>query len=130
MTFQPGVYKCAVAICPISVVGAANKVGGFGGSPLIANYWSQVFGENVSTNKDATMKASPLIHVSEISDGASIMICHGENDPRVPVNHSYRAVDELKKRISLGGDMLLFANEGHGLSKEVAFLMRQVWNGS
>eukprot|EP00970_Alexandrium_tamarense_P016809 scaffold7481_cov166-Alexandrium_tamarense.AAC.2 len=76
------------------------------------------------------MKASPLIHVSEISDGASITIFHGENDPRVPVNHSYRVVDELKKRISLGADMLLFADKGHDLSKEAAFLMRQVWNGS
>lgn len=35
-------YKCAVAICPPSIMGAANPHKAFYGNPVVARYWKQV----------------------------------------------------------------------------------------
>lgn len=124
MTSTPNLYKCAVVICPLTVVGAANTQGSkmFGGSPLIAKYWYQVFGNDVSGNKEVARQASPLYQMHKISDGASIQLFHGENDPRAPFDHSISVVRELGKQIHKGknisGEFISFADEGHGISKE------------
>lgn len=126
MTFYPGLYKCAVAICPIASVGAANDQSkkSFGGSPLIAKYWRRVFGEEVTNNKKVAMNASPLYHLDKVCDGASIALYHGEKDPRAPVGHSYRVVDDLQQRDNSGvsGEFVTFSGEGHRISKEANVL--------
>ena len=78
MTSTPNFFKCAVVLCPLTVVGAANTQGKmFGGSPLITKYWNQVFGKDLSENLEVA-RASPLYQIHNISNEASIQIFHGE----------------------------------------------------
>lgn len=86
MTSQSKLYKFAVVICPLTVVGAANDQSNkmFGGSPLIAKYWQQVFDEDVSKRKEVVIKASPLNQMDKFASEASIQLFYGGNDPRAP----------------------------------------------
>jgi dipeptidyl aminopeptidase/acylaminoacyl peptidase len=117
-------YKCAIVICPLTVVGAANEEGNkmFGGSPLIAKYWQQVFGIDVSNTREVAKKASPLYQMNKLASGVSIQLFHGENDPRAPFEHSVRVIDEVNRQIKKGknisGEFVSFADEGHGICKE------------
>mmetsp|Transcript_3170 Transcript_3170/g.5779 ORF Transcript_3170/g.5779 Transcript_3170/m.5779 type:complete len:978 (-) Transcript_3170:1051-3984(-) len=120
---NPGLYKCAVAICPISSVGAANDQSkkAFGGSPLIAKYWQRVFGKDVSKKKRVAMKASPMYQIDKVGKGSTIALYHGENDRRAPIEHSYNMMKELK-RCGIAGELVTFTGEGHGMSKEANVL--------
>eukprot|EP00957_Ditylum_brightwellii_P054704 4144950-Ditylum_brightwellii.AAC.1 len=53
------------------------------------------------------------------------MLVNGEDDPRVPMSHSDRVIDDLKRRSKEKGNHCLsgceyitFADEGHGVRKE------------
>lgn len=117
-------YKCAMVKCPLTVVGAANEEGRkmFGGGPLIAKYWQQVFGFDVSNTREVAKKTSPLHQMNKLASGASIQLFHGENDPRAPFEHSIRVIDEenaqIKKGKNISGEFISFADEGHGTCKE------------
>mmetsp|Transcript_5733 Transcript_5733/g.12178 ORF Transcript_5733/g.12178 Transcript_5733/m.12178 type:complete len:827 (+) Transcript_5733:138-2618(+) len=119
LTFQPDLYKCCVAICPLTAVGAADEQSkkSFSGSPLIKKYWQRVFGENVSYNKKFAMDASPLYNTDNIRNMASVAIYHGVDDPRAPIGHSRKFVEKLKER-NIKGEFVSFSGEGHGISKE------------
>ncbi|KAL3773892.1 hypothetical protein ACHAWO_007212 [Cyclotella atomus] len=97
-------YKCAMVKCPLTVVGAANEEGRkmFGGGPLIAKYWQQVFGFDVSNTREVAKKTSPLHQMNKLASGASIQLFHGENDPRAPFEHSIRVIDEENAQIKKG----------------------------
>jgi dipeptidyl aminopeptidase/acylaminoacyl peptidase len=118
MTSNPGLFRCAVAICPISSVGAADEDSrnSFGGSPLIAKYWQGVFGKDVSTMRDAAIEASPMYHIHRVASGSKIALYHGDNDRRAPIQHSYNILHELQKW-GIAGEFVSFRGEGHGLSK-------------
>jgi dipeptidyl aminopeptidase/acylaminoacyl peptidase len=118
MTSNPGLFKCAVVICPISSVGAADEDSrnAFGGSPLIAKYWHGVFGKDVSTMRDVAIEASPMYHIHRVARGSKIALYHGENDRRAPIQHSYNMMRELQKW-GIAGEFVSFRGEGHGLSK-------------
>jgi len=123
---DPGFYKCGVAICPMSSVGAADDQSkkAFRGSPLIAKYWSRIFGKNVSNKKRAAIKASPMYHIDKAAKGPikpSIAVYHGENDPRAPIEHTHNILKELK-RCGIAGEVVTFAGEGHGMSKHANLL--------
>ena len=117
MTSNPGLFKCAVAICPISSVGAADEQSrnAFGGSPLVAKYWHGIFCKDVSTTKNVAIEASLMYHVHRVAKGSSIALYHGENDRRAPIEHSYNILWELKKW-GIAGEFVSFRGEGHGLS--------------
>ena len=59
-------------------------------------------------------RISPIHKVDRIR--APLMIIHGRNDPRVPLYETEQMVEAISQR---GGtvEMLVFDNEGHGLSK-------------
>lgn len=119
LTFQPDLYKCCVAICPLTAVGAADEQSkkSFSGSPLVKKYWEMVFGKDVSKQKKCAMDASPLYNTDNIHTMASVAIYHGEDDPRAPIEHSRKFVEKLKER-NISGEFVSFAGEGHGISKE------------
>ena len=123
MTANPEMFKCAVAICPLSSVGAADKLSkkAFGGSPLIAKYWRRVFGRDVSRRKAVAKKASPMYHIDKVAKGASIALYHGETDPRAPLDHSYNILSELKS-CGIAGELVTFSGEGHMISKSANVL--------
>jgi len=123
ITSNPSLYRCAVAICPISSVGAADRLSknAFRGSPLIAKYWQRVFGKDVSKKKMVAMRASPLYHLDGVGDGASIALYHGEDDPRAPIDHSYNMLRKLKEN-GVAGEFVAFASEGHGIANRANLL--------
>jgi dipeptidyl aminopeptidase/acylaminoacyl peptidase len=59
-------------------------------------------------------KISPIRHVDKIR--CPMMIIHGANDPRVPVEEAEQIVAALKKR-SIPVEYLRYEDEGHGLAK-------------
>jgi pimeloyl-ACP methyl ester carboxylesterase len=120
LTFQPDLYKCCVAICPLTAVGAADAQSkkAFSGSPLVKKYHQIVYGKSVSKKKRFAKEASPLYNTDKINKTmASVAIFHGEDDPRAPIGHSRKFVEELKKH-DIKGEFVSFAGEGHGISKE------------
>ena len=116
VTFQPDLYKCCVAICPLTAVGAAAP-SAFSGSPLVKKYHEMVYGKEISKIKSSAMLASPLYHTDKISATTSVAVFHGEDDPRAPIEHSRNYVEKLKK-CDIKGEFVSFAGEGHGISKE------------
>ncbi len=64
---------------------------------------------------------SPIHKVDEIK--VPLLIQHGENDPRVPVDESRQIAAALEKR-GIPVELLIFADEGHGITKlpnQIAF---------
>lgn len=57
---------------------------------------------------------SPINHIEKIT--APLLVIHGANDPRVPLNEAHQVKDKLT---SLGRkvELLIYADEGHGLRK-------------
>ena len=119
LTFQPDLYKCSVAICPLTSVGAADEESkkSFSGSPLVKKYHEILYGEKVSKIKKCAMDVSPLYNTDSINKKVSVAIFHGEDDPRAPIGHSRKFVEEMKKR-GISGEFVSFSGEGHGISKE------------
>jgi dipeptidyl aminopeptidase/acylaminoacyl peptidase len=76
--------------------------------------------EEYGDERDPTMRAylrriSPLTNVERIS--RPLLVVHGKNDPRVPLNEAEQIVFRLRNR---GGEVwyLLAGDEGHGFRKK------------
>jgi dipeptidyl aminopeptidase/acylaminoacyl peptidase len=59
-------------------------------------------------------KISPIHHVDKIK--CPMMVIHGANDPRVPIQEAEQIVSALKKR-NIPVEYLRYEDEGHGLVK-------------
>jgi dipeptidyl aminopeptidase/acylaminoacyl peptidase len=59
-------------------------------------------------------KISPIHHVDKIR--CPMMVIHGANDPRVPIEEAEQIVAALKKR-NIPVEYLRYEDEGHGLAK-------------
>lgn len=57
---------------------------------------------------------SPINHIEKII--APLMVIHGANDPRVPLNEAHQVKDKLKK-LGRKVELLVYEDEGHGLGK-------------
>jgi dipeptidyl aminopeptidase/acylaminoacyl peptidase len=66
------------------------------------------------SDKEFLASVSPIHKVDNIK--CPLMVVHGENDPRVPIDEARQIINSLKRR---GGvvDSLIFADEGHGIAK-------------
>lgn len=80
--------------------------------------WRRRFREReygfLDKDREFLESASPLAHVEKIK--APLFIIHGTNDPRVPVTEAEQIYAELSGR-GIPCELLVFADEGHGLSK-------------
>ena len=65
-------------------------------------------------DKDALAQLSPITHVAKIK--APLLSIQGVNDPRVPVGEAIQITKEMERR-NIPGDLILFADEGHGVAK-------------
>ena len=63
---------------------------------------------------DFLRKISPIHYIDRIE--APLLLIHGRNDPRVPVEESIQIHDELKKMGKEVG-IHIFEDEGHGVAK-------------
>jgi dipeptidyl aminopeptidase/acylaminoacyl peptidase len=98
----------------IDVVGIANfvtfmeKTGAYRRAHREAEYG------NLREHREFFEKISPIHHVDKIK--CPMMVIHGANDPRVPVEEAEQIVAALKKR-GIPVEYLRFEDEGHGLVK-------------
>lgn len=65
-------------------------------------------------DEDFLRQISPISNVDKIE--APLLIVHGENDPRVPVDEARQMAEELTKR-GRQVELLIFPDEGHGIAK-------------
>jgi dipeptidyl aminopeptidase/acylaminoacyl peptidase len=68
----------------------------------------------LDTDRDFLVEASPMTHVDDIR--APLMLIHGANDPRVPVGEARQLHESLVAR-GVQSELLIYADEGHGLAK-------------
>jgi dipeptidyl aminopeptidase/acylaminoacyl peptidase len=98
----------------IDVVGIANfvtfleRTGAYRRAHREAEYG------NLREHRAFFEKISPIHHVDKIK--CPMLVIHGANDPRVPVEEAEQIVTALKKR-GVPVDYLRYADEGHGLAK-------------
>lgn len=69
---------------------------------------------SLEKNRQLLYDVSPVSKVDDIL--APLMVVHGANDPRVPVGEAEQVVQRLKDR-GVQVEYLLYADEGHGISK-------------
>jgi dipeptidyl aminopeptidase/acylaminoacyl peptidase len=98
----------------IDVVGICNfvtfmeKTGAYRRSHREAEYG------NLREHRAFFEKISPIHHVNQIK--CPLMVIHGANDPRVPIEEAEQVVAALKKR-GVPVEYLRYEDEGHGLAK-------------
>ena len=69
---------------------------------------------NLEHDREFLTSVSPIHHVDKIT--APLMVVHGANDPRVPLNEAEQIVTALKGR-NVPVEFLVYHDEGHGLVK-------------
>lgn len=69
---------------------------------------------NLREHREFLEKISPINHVDKIR--CPMMVIHGANDPRVPIEEAEQIVSALQKR-KIPVEYLRYEDEGHGLSK-------------
>jgi dipeptidyl aminopeptidase/acylaminoacyl peptidase len=69
---------------------------------------------NLKNHREFLEKISPINHVDKIK--CPMMVIHGANDPRVPIEEAEQIVAALKKR-QVPVEYLRYEDEGHGLAK-------------
>ncbi len=73
-------------------------------------------------DKEVLEELSPTRHIGKIA--GPLMIIQGVNDPRVPAGEAIQIYEKMKAR-HLDGQLVLFPDEGHGVSKRanIALMM-------
>lgn len=69
---------------------------------------------SLEKDRDFLQKISPANHAEKIK--APLFIIHGANDPRVPLSETEQMVEKIKSNNGTV-ELLVYSDEGHGLSK-------------
>jgi dipeptidyl aminopeptidase/acylaminoacyl peptidase len=116
VTLQQGLYRCAVSVAgpaDIPAIVAWHDEGG-GGRDATARYFNRLTG--VDTEGRGILKAiSPASH-AERAD-APILLIHGKDDTRVPIQQS-EAMAAALKRAHKPYEFVVLPKEDHFLSRE------------
>ena len=115
VTLQAGVYRCAVSIAGLSDVKAWLKDlrsfnDGDSRTPS-SRYWKQFLGVK-SDDDPALDDISPELHASNAS--APVLLIHGDEDTRVPMEHSLRMQAALNKA-GKPVELVVLKGEDHNL---------------
>jgi dipeptidyl aminopeptidase/acylaminoacyl peptidase len=109
VAFQPELWAAGVDIVGISdLVTFLENTSAYRRSHREREYGS------LERDREFLEKASPLRRADDIK--APLFVIHGENDPRVPVSEARQLVASLERR-GIPHELLVFADEGHGLQK-------------
>jgi dipeptidyl aminopeptidase/acylaminoacyl peptidase len=110
---KPHDYRCGV-----NVVGVANWTRALTSFPAYwrgEHYWRRFVGDvNQPAERTEMLRNSPVSYLDQIQ--APLLVVHGANDVRVLRQDSDDVVAALRQR-GHPVDYLLFANEGHSISK-------------
>ncbi|MHB1986953.1 MAG: S9 family peptidase [Acidimicrobiales bacterium] len=109
VAFQPELWAAGVDIVGISDLATfLENTSGYRRAHREREYGSLV------DDRAFLEAASPLRRADDIE--APLFVIHGENDPRVPVSEARQLVSSLERR-GIAHELLVFADEGHGLAK-------------
>ena len=109
LVFYPDLWAAGV-----DVVGIANFVSFLERTgPWRRKHREAEYGE-LEKDREMLEKISPLTHIDNIR--VPLMVCHGRNDPRVPLFEAEQVVEAVRGK---GLDVVLrvYDDEGHSLSK-------------
>jgi dipeptidyl aminopeptidase/acylaminoacyl peptidase len=109
LAFQPDRWAAGVDIVGISdlVTFLENT------APWRRAYREREYG-SLEHDRELLESLSPIHHVDQMR--APLLIIHGANDPRVPVSEAEQIHRELRRR-GITSELLVYEDEGHGLSK-------------
>ena len=109
MTMFAGAYSAGVTIVGMSsLVTFLENTG-----PYRRHLRTTEYGDPAK-DLEALKKLSPVTYLDRIKD--PLLIIHGATDPRVPAGEAIQIYDAMKKK-NLDGELILFADEGHGIRK-------------
>ncbi len=98
----------------IDVVGICNFVTFLEKTGAYRRAYREAEYGNLREHREFFEKISPIKHVDKIR--CPMMVIHGANDPRVPIEEAEQIVAALKKR-NVPVEYLRYEDEGHGLAK-------------
>ena len=109
MTKFAGSYDAGVALVGMShLISFINNTAPYRRALRVSEYGDP------EKDKEAMIELSPLTHMEKIKD--PLLIIQGVSDPRVPAGEAIQMYNEMKKK-GLPGELILFADEGHGSQK-------------
>ena len=109
MTKFSGVYDAGV-----SIVGMSNLVTFLENTaPYRKKLRTSEYGDP-EKDLNVLQQLSPMTYLDKTKD--PLMIIQGANDPRVPAGEAVQIYEALKKK-NIVAELLLFADEGHGITK-------------
>lgn len=109
LTTYPDLWAAGVELCGIAnLVSFLENTGPWRRKLRIAEYGDP------EKDRDFLTGISPVHHVDRIA--APLMVIHGANDPRVPVDEAEQIVQSLRER-GRTVEYLRLEDEGHGIAK-------------
>ena len=108
---EPELYRCAVGFA--GVYDLNRQILDTDGSEYRSS--RLFFDEAIGKTKEARAAQSPVTHIDRLK--AAVMIVHGKDDIRVPVNQAEILRDALDDR-KIAYEWMIKRNEGHGFSDE------------
>ncbi len=109
MAFYPELWAAGV-----DIVGIANLVTFLENTSSYRRALREAEYGSLEKDRDLLESLSPITRAADIK--APLFIIHGANDPRVPLSEAEQIRDELK-RLGQKVELLVYHDEGHGLSK-------------
>lgn len=98
----------------VDIVGLANLDTFFKNTGAYRRHWRTPEYGDPAIHGDLFRRISPIHHVDRIR--APLIVIHGDNDPRVPVNETEQIVEALSSR-GIPVELIRFPDEGHGVAK-------------
>ena len=114
LAFQPALWAAGVDVVGISsLVTFLENTSGYRRAVREREYGS------LAEDRDFLQLASPINRIDQIR--APLLLIHGANDPRVPLSEAEQVAAALRGN-KLECELLVFADEGHGLGKRANLL--------
>ena len=120
---NPDIYRCAVSVAGVTDIGLMLK---YDGKFLLAGRYFKEWRKRVEGDQKRDLGGvSPLQHADQIK--IPVLIAHGEQDTRVPVDQGHKLVASLKARNALV-QSAFYPAAGHnfGRSEDVLDFMKRV----
>ena len=106
---EPDLYKCAVAGAGVYNQKIQYRKADFASRTRWGKKYMQ---KAIGETDEELMAASPVSYIDQIK--TPLLLVHGEDDERVPVEHAYDLVKAMKKAGKPEPKLIILKNEPHG----------------
>jgi len=112
--FTPEVYRCSVAIAPVSDLSAmlSEERSKYGSDHWVIKYWEGAMADG-DARRERLKKASPVNAAENVR--APVLLIHGANDTVVPISQSER-MERALKRADKQVEFIRLKGEDHWMS--------------